>query len=107
MHTHRNLYRLHTEVTNWWEGLGPCCQVVARGSSHCPHADQDGGGDVPDVLADIIQIWQPELLQEVLAQHGAADGFPEECVLVNVFGVGDCPCVGSVCVMALRALCWP
>lgn len=91
--TYRNLNWLHAEVADGWEGLGSCCQVVCRCGSHCPHADQHGGGDTPDVLADIIQIWQLQLLQEVLAQHDTASEVKGEGALwkVNPF-----VCVGGV-----------
>lgn len=37
--TYWNFSRLHLEVTDWWEGLGSCCQVIGCCSSHGPHAD--------------------------------------------------------------------
>ncbi|TNN66006.1 hypothetical protein EYF80_023762 [Liparis tanakae] len=87
----------HDEVANRREGLGPCRQVVGCRGGHCPHADQHRGGHAPDVLADVIKIWQLQPPQEVLTQHDAAVEKPDECVFlrkvsrsVDVGGVENC-----------------
>lgn len=67
--SYRHLHGLHVEVTRAGQRLGSGCQVVGGGGGHGPHAHQHRSGDAPDIVAQLVHIWQPKFVPPVCAQH--------------------------------------